>query len=147
MVEVYLILGDHNVRKSSTVRALTGIGNRGTRTGATITGNIDVYIEVRALQENNIQPSDFTQQVVPASGCQYVLVPLRIQQVNNLPSGNDYIQHFITAGWTMQQVVVLGMAFIPPLPGGAPNPNFIPQAPMTPANNIASQIRGWWGWL
>lgn len=145
MVEAYVMLGNHNVRKSSSVRALTGAGSRGQRTVATNAGNIDVWTEIRALQENSITSSQFIT-TVTNSGVKYTLFPLRIDQLGQFQRGASYIQDFIAAGWMIRDIVVLGAA-AQGLPAGTPNPNFIPQSPVTPANRIAAQIRAWWAWV
>jgi hypothetical protein len=146
MVEAYVILGEHDVRKSSSVRALTGAGSRGQRTVATNVGNIDVWTEIRALQENSITSAKFITTVIN-SGDQYTLFPLRISQHRGFHGGANYIQDFINAGWTILHVVLLGAAAVQGgLPPGTPNPNIVPQSRVTPANQIAAQIRAWWAW-
>ncbi len=145
MVEAYVLLGDPNVRQSSTVRALTGAATRAQRTVATNVGNIDVWTDISALQETSISASQLIS-TVNASGSQYTLVPLRIDPIGQFPRGADYIQDFITAGWTIRHVVVLGAATVHGLPFGTPNPTFVPQSPVTPANQIAAQVRAWWAW-
>jgi hypothetical protein len=146
MVEVYAILGDANARKSSTVRALTGAAQRALRTVATNAGNIDIFVQISSLQESTISPADFIQEITNL-GCRYVLVTLWIQSRQIFPSGQDYLQKFTAAGWTIQQLVVLGAPQLPPLPSGTPTPNLLPQSEETPANQIASRIRTWWGWF
>jgi hypothetical protein len=151
MVEAYVILGNADVRKSSTVRALTGAGMHGQREVATNAGNINVWIEIRALQEIPVLSSEFIR-TVNSSRLQYTLFPLRIDEVRHqhqtYPQGVEYIRIFIAAaGWTIRDIFVLGAAEIDGLPSAAPNPTFIPQSGVTPANQIAAQIRGQWAWL
>ena len=151
MPTVYAIIGDGNTRKSSTTRALTGAAQYGVRTVATPAGNIDVYVQISSLQESNVDPQTFIAQMLMA-GHQNILVTLwisqRITPTKTFPAGTDYLRAFASAGWIIQQIVVLGaMPLQPPLHAGAPTPNLVLHSATTPANQIASLIRGWWNWL
>ena len=160
MPNVYAILGESNTRKSSTVRALTGVPmqyDAWSVATTSPTGNIDVYVQIQALQEAKINAQDFVKKI--ANVDQYriklgfrpiddILVPLRISAVHGFPDGTDYLQHFALAGWNIRQIVVLGTTtLLSPLPAGAPTPNSIPHSTTIPVNQIASLIRGWWNWL
>lgn len=146
MPNVYAILGDSNVRKSYTIRALTGAAMYGPLDIATTHGTMSVFVQISALQEDHQLPSAFITQIT-TQGYQNILVPLWISSSGTtFPSGYDYLRDFIAAGWNIQEVVVLG-AISPPLPPGSPVPNSIPASTTTPSNGNASQIRGWWGWL
>ncbi len=148
MTDVYVIMGDRNTRKSATIRALTGAFKRGLyRVATQNVGVIDIFVQISSLQESRIPPQNFIQQV-QQSNYQYVLVSLWIFQSNRQPNGLTYIQSFLNAGWNIQAIVVLGTDRLPyNLPADTPNPNFIPNSQNLPANQIASQIRGWWQWL
>jgi hypothetical protein len=147
MPTVYAILGDGNTRKSSTTRALTGAAQRSVMSVATAAGSIDVFVQISSLQESHILPQDFIAEMI-AAGHQNILVTLWVSQLGTFPAGTDYLREFANAGWVIQQIVVLGTApLLPPLHAGAPPPNLIPHSAMTPANQIASLIRGWWNWL
>jgi hypothetical protein len=114
---------------------------------ATAAGSIDVFVQISSLQESHILPQDFIAEMI-AAGHQNILVTLWVSQLGAFPAGTDYLREFANAGWVIQQIVVLGTTpLLPPLPGGAPPPNLIPNSAMTPANQIASLIRGWWNWL
>jgi hypothetical protein len=160
MPNVYAILGDSNTRKSSTVRALTGAPmqhNPWSVATTPPTGNIEVYVQIKALQEDNINEEQFVGKIAEVD--QYhnklglrpvhnILIPLRISAVNGFHDGTVYLQYFAQAGWNIHQIVVLGTTtLLSPLPAGAPAPNQIPYSTTMPANQIASYIRGWWGWL
>jgi hypothetical protein len=147
MPTVYAILGDNNSRKSSTARALTGAAQRGVRTVATSAGNIDVFVQISSLQEQNIMPPVFIAEMT-AAGRQNILVTLWVSQLGAFPAGTDYLREFANAGWIIRQIVVLGTTpLLPTLHAGAPAPNQIPNSPMIPTNQIASLVRGWWSWL
>lgn len=159
MPNVYAILGDSNTRKSSTVRALTGVPmqyDAWSVATTSPTGNIDVYVQIQALQEAKINAQDFVKKI--ANIDQYriklgfrpvndMLIPLRITAVNGFLDGTVYLQHFALAGWNIRQIVVLGTAALPiALPAGVPA-HLISGSASMPANEIASRIRGLWNWL
>ena len=159
MPNVYAILGESNTGKSSTVRALTGVTMQyDTWTVATTppTGNIDVYVEIKALQESNIQPQDFVKKIADLDQflitkghhtVNNILIPLRISAVNGCPDGAVYLQHFARMpipGWNIRPIVVLGAAA---MPTAFPAHHPIPGLASMPANGIASQIRPLWNWL
>lgn len=140
---IYTILGDANTRKSSTIRALTGVGQHRSALIATVAGFVDVYVEISALQEAGISAARFIR-IVTAGGHQNVLVPLRDNPFNGQPSGAAYIQAFIAAGWVLQAAVVLGAAaLVFPLPASLPPPNAVPNSALSPANQTAATVRNW----
>ena len=164
MPDVYALFGDSNTRKSSTVRALTGAAQlqEAWRVATTLPpSNIEVYIQIRSLQEGNpgITPKAFTDKITSLNKWRAthplkyapvtnILIPLRISAFNNCPDGAVYLQHFALHGWIIRQIVVLGTTtLLPPLHAGAPTPNPIPNSTTIPVNQIASLIRGWWNWL
>jgi hypothetical protein len=147
MPTVYAMLGDGNTRKSSTTRALTGAAQRRIVSVATAAGSIDVFVQISSLQESRILPQEFIAEMITARH-QNLLVTLWVSPLGAFPPGTDYLREFAIAGWVIQQIVVLGTTpLLPPLHAGAPTPNLIPNSPATPANQIASFIRGWWNWL
>jgi hypothetical protein len=154
MPDVYILMGDHHIGKSSVIRALTGASGHQTRDPwrvETTNGQIlEFFIQTRAPQEGKKQfPLDFTI-TIQNSRAPNILVSLWIN--GGQPKGLAYIKEFIKPGYaiTIKEIVVLGAANLPyNLPQGVPQPRFIPyrknQRP--PINRIASQIRQWWGWL
>ena len=164
MPNVYAILGDSNTRKSSTVRALTGAPMQydAWSVATSPAGNIDVYVQIQALQEAKINAPDFVKKIADVdqyritrgfSPISDILIPLRILGVNGFPDGTDYLQHFAqmpTPGWNIHQIVVLlGAAALPivSLPAGVLARQIPSYSTTMPANLIASHIRGWWNWL
>jgi hypothetical protein len=145
MPKVFVILGDKNARKSSTIRALTGSYNFGPCQIGTPDGEISVFVQIRALQEAEIPPQDF---VDGTKGYAYILVPLRISGCRGMPDGLQYIQTFLEAGWLVANIAVLGTDNLPyHLPAGLPVPLFIPNSAVVAANGTANTIRGAWNWL
>ena len=153
MPNVYAILGVSNTRKSATVHALTGVWKRQFAWNvATTTGNIDVYVQIQALQEAKISAPDFVKIISDRakrrkSPVSDILIPLRISAFNKCPDGAVYLQHFISVGWNIMPIVVLGVAVLPAgLPAGV-RTLLIPGSASMAANGIASQIRPFWNWL
>ena len=147
MPNIFIIIGDPNAGKSRTIRALTG-ANRVTGTGyriGTTTGEINVYVKLSALQENNIPPRDFIR-TIQQGNYQNVLVCLRRKQSNGQPDAIFYIEEFLNVGWNIKQIVVLGQA-LQNLQRNVPQPNYIPNPNQLPSNTIASYVRQWWQWL
>ncbi len=169
MPDVYVILGESDTRKSSTVRALTGAPMqydawRVATNPPTGKIDIDVYVQIQALQEAGIAAPDFVDKIADVdkhrvkhglSIVTNILVPLRILGVNGFHDGADYLKHFagIPHGWNIRPIVVLGVAALPTTLCAwkqqsicIPFQNTIPPT-MPPANGIASQIRPLWNWL
>ena len=146
MPDVYVIMGDKNTRKSSTIRALTGVYNKGVYEIAIQGGQvIDVFVQISSLQESGISPQEFIKET---KNYQHILLSLWILSGNGQPDGLTYIQDFINAGWDIREIVVLGMNNLPyNLPTNAPKPKYIQNSINLPANQIASQIRNWWKWF
>ena len=120
MVEAYVIVGRANTGKSTAVREITGVSRRGVKVITKRDGTkLKVWIEVRALQEADeklkdrpILPDRLIEKV-SSSGCEAVLVTLRIEEPHynrdiQTGSGRHYIDAFIKAGWTIQPPVGLG---------------------------------------
>ena len=162
MPNVYAILGESNTRKSSTLRALTGVPMKydtwSVATSPTV--NIDVYIKIRALQEAGINAPDFVKKIADLDKflvkqghhtVNNILIPLRISAFNNCPDGTDYLKRFArTPGWNIHPIVaLLGAAALPTvsLPAGVLARQIPSYSTTMPANLIASHIRGWWNWL
>ncbi|GAH53823.1 unnamed protein product [marine sediment metagenome] len=144
MSNIFIVLGYIKTRKSFTIRALTGVYNRRVMQVATQAGNINIFVQIRSLQELGIAPQNFATQIANRTN---VLVSLRVSPGNRQPDGLKYIQTFINNGCTISQIVVLGTNNLPyNLPVGLPSPLFIPNSRTIPPNQIAHQIRAQWGW-
>ena len=149
-MDVYIIMGDPNTKKSATVRALTGIYNKNVWEIETVGGSaFRMFIQVSSLQESGILPGDFVTSIGSISGITAVLVTLWIDRnpYNGCPDGRTYISQFLGAGWTIREIVVLGRGSLPySLPAGSPPPLHISNI-SRPANAIAHDIRNRWEWL
>lgn len=152
MPRVYAIVGHANSRKSSVIRALSGVAQRGIFQVLTIGGEVDVFVSVRALQEQKEMPAAFID-CVKQGDCDTIVVPLRIDARTTrsagltYPSGGDYIEAFLSSGWTVAAIEVLGVAQLPwAIPQVCPTPTFTPHSDAQATNYTASQIRARWGW-
>ncbi|MFA5032894.1 MAG: hypothetical protein WC614_07735 [bacterium] len=144
MPDIYIIMGTNNTRKSSVVRALTGVCQRGIYQISTRSGDIDVFVQISALQEAGILPNQFTNEI-KGIVCGAVLVPLHVGGKNN---GLQYINAFVTAGWNIKHISLFGITALPyPLPSGICSPFPISTTRTDPANKTASVLRNNWMWL
>ena len=149
MPDVFVIMGDRNTRKSSTIRALTGIYQRKVYQVALRSNvRIDIFVHPSSLQEVKLSPPIFINQV-NQNNYNYILVSLWISPYRNFPNGMTYIGSFIQASWNIRGIVILGSATLPNSPSLSLSalPQFIPNSSMLASNEIASQIRNWWQWL
>ncbi len=145
MPDVFIIMGKTKTKKSATIRALTGVFHGKDWKVATQNETIDIFVQVRALQEAKISPKNFIRQ---RNGSLNILVCLWISKGNGQPDGDTYIKAFLKARWNIKEIVVLGTEKLPyDLPQDTPKPKFIHDSQNRPANWIASQVRGWWRWL
>lgn len=147
MPEVQIIMGDPQVRKSSTIRALTGAFKSSPSKIKTNDGRvIDVFVQIRALQEEGIGPEDFIRK---HDSDEYILLCLRIKGGRRNPNGLEYIEKFRSHGWNIKDICVLGRE-LRDLPFRLPHDisaYSIKDSKSMPANEIACKIRERWEWL
>jgi hypothetical protein len=151
MPNINIIMGQGDSRKSSTIRALTGAFQRGCYDIATNENIIKVYVQIRALQEAEIESKDFISDINSKKFIN-VILSLRIESLiingREFLDGKTYIRDFINANWDIRNIFVLGRKKLPyDLPSQCPVPKFFPKSETTPANKIASDIRGILNWL
>lgn len=142
---VYILIGDSNTKKSSTVRALTGAYKKGKWQIETRNGMADFYIQISALQESQISPKEFIR-TIRSSGRRNLLLTLRIQRFRSQPDALGYMKQFKDAGWRIRDIIVLG-AKRTELPFSLPfNCDCIVKSRKMTANSIANDIRHRWKW-
>ena len=139
MIDAWTVIGGPNTRKSSSIRALTGVRQieRKWNVAYIAHGDAATYVLPQGLQEIRVLPPDFIQRV-NAAGVRYVIVALRYGRVGRHPDAAGYLAAFRAANWNIAGHVVLGAAA---LPGGFS----IPNAPAMPSNEVAAQLRQVWG--
>jgi hypothetical protein len=133
-----MIIGDPNVKKSSTARALSGAYRKGKYKIGTASGVLSFYVQISALQESEISPNDFIQ-LINQIGVPNVLVTLRIDPANGQPDWQTYVREFAAAGWIVRSTVALDRQ--------VPNATITILNSITmAANDIAHQLRRRWQW-
>lgn len=147
-MDVFVIIGNPNTRKSSVVRCLTGCFNRSLRDIEPVSGGParKVYARARALQLTHTRPDDFVAEV-SAVRCDTVLVCLTPDpnpiDAAQFPDAEAYLARFRAAGWKVSAIAVLGQH------GGGvrvPRPRQFAQAPTAPINVTAQGVRQHFGW-
>ncbi len=107
-MDAYIVIGDANSFKSSTVRALTGCRVRGVRALVQRGVVMQTYVQLSSLQEGNrfLKPLDFIREV-RKSGANAAIFPLRALRHRGRPDANEYLHEFVKAGWNIKGVAVL----------------------------------------
>ncbi|MGE6487402.1 hypothetical protein [Paenisporosarcina sp. NPDC076898] len=150
--DLYVLIGEQNTRKSSTIRALSGFRDRsggGLARPHYITfsnGQQEAfYIEPTSLQEKKIPSINVINE---ANNYDNVLLALREKSINNYPDYYEYLDDFITAGWRIVGLLVLGTNTLQRgLPSTISNVLYEPNSKNKSSNALAAQLRNSWQWL
>jgi hypothetical protein len=151
--KVYIITGAPNVRKSSVIRALTGIYQTDTFQIQFENNPKPVETHVMVASPNEIKSTVYKQGVTIQQLIVYlnnlhknetsVILPLRsVEPKFNLPFASEYIQSLVNAGFEIMPVAMFNDEI--PLPNGIQGKVFESTAE-TPANLTASRLRKLWG--
>ena len=142
MVDVFVVIGDPNAHKTSTIRALTGVHQVTPKWDVWYVpeGSLATYVYPSGLQEGGVPPDRFIS-MVARQGVGRVIVALRYDPARTCPRAADYLIAFQEAGWNVKHAV-LGPR--PPLQGFASGIG-VPNAPQMPSNEIAGHLRAAWG--
>lgn len=159
-MKAYIIIGCTASGKSSLVRALTGVRNKGRRMMEDVNGaNFELWAEDSSLQEACIPPDKIIAEV-NSLGVDAVLLTLwpqgRKSKKKPCPSAAGYLSAFQAAQWTLQTVVLLSdlsnvsaartramAGFVPP----AGVQTFVASHRPPASNKMAAQVRAVWSWL
>ncbi len=152
-MKIYIITGAPNSRKSSVIRALTGI--RDSRTFDIQFQNEIVKTHVFVVSSNEIVSKKFPKGMDPNQLVNYiknlgndvgaVILPLRsIQPALNLPIASEYIQILQDNGFDIAPVAMFNDEIS--LPKGVVGETF-DSTETTPSNLTASKLRKLWGIL
>jgi hypothetical protein len=145
-VNVYLLMGDRNTRKSSSVRCLTGLYKKDTRKIELVNKEeIEIFAMLQALQEAKVHPDVFIK-LVKKEKYSNVLVPLRIERANRCPAGSEYVKKFLDEGWNVKPIIVLGTDRLPYQLASNIVPEYIKDSADKPNNRNVKKIRSKWGW-
>ena len=113
-VNVYMILGEANMRKSSAMRCLSGVDRKNVYQIQHINGNIrSTFVRISSLQEADCTEIEFVTYVTKEVKKHYddIFISLRINGFTHpkykrpLNSAKDYINHFISIGWNIIKIV------------------------------------------
>lgn len=144
-VNLFLLMGESNTRKSSTVRSLTGIGKLRRCNIELADGTIrEIFAMIQALQEKGVDPDVFIN-LVKENNCSNVLAPLRIFAARGCPDGEKYIERFLLEGWQINPIIVLGTDSLPYQLSPEIVTKFI-ENPIRPNSQNAKEIKDVWGW-
>jgi hypothetical protein len=167
-VNIWVIVGEGDAGKSTTVRALTGARDQELFSIAAAGGGIipNTFIMPTSLQEFGVLPADFISRVAgnywqrkgagPVQPGEFpfgmpfdnVLLSLRENAMNGCPAANDYLAAFAAAGWHVQSPIINLAMSGPSYRAPAPHITLdVDGGPGVPANRKASAIRAAWGWL
>ena len=151
--KIYIITGSPDIRKSSVVRALTGI--RDTKTFQIQFEKVSkpVSTHVMVTSPNELSISRYRNGMTPHQLIDYlnnldeneaaVILPLRsIRTKFNLPVASEYIQSLVNAGFEIAEVAMFNEAIT--LPNGV-NGTVLMSNQNIPSNLTASRLRKIWG--
>lgn len=150
---LYIITGAPNVRKSSVIRALTGVFLSDTFQIQFENDTTPTQTHVMIASPNEIKSTVYEQGMTIQQLFDYLnnlnendtAVILPIRSVNpkfNLPVASEYIQALHNEGFEIAEVAMFNEAI--PLPNGV-NGTLINNTQNTPSNQTASEVRKLWG--
>ena len=147
-MDVYLVIGNPNTRKSSLIRSLSGCFNRNLRDIQLLDGRTPIRLYARAgsAQDSRKTPDEL---IAEAQGmrCAAVLCGLLPSEHPNepqlYPGARRYVEAFKAAGWAIRAIAVLGQNA-----GELRGTNLrqFPLAPTAPINATAREVRTFFGW-
>ena len=148
-MEIYIITGAPDTRKSSVIRALTGV--RDSKEFRISFTNVRKQVWVETTSPNEMGNTNHPMGIDPEELISYlrsknvetVILPLRSSNTRfGLPLADVYIQHLHAGGFTIHTVVMFNTTV--PLPVGIAS-SLITGTIGTPSNEIANSIRNIWG--
>lgn len=150
MVDVRAVIGNSNTLKTSTIRALTGVGRREAGWWVAFQAGpspIKTYVHPQGLQERGVSPQQFIN-AVRREGVKQVIVALRYNRARGQPDALSYLKAFRRANWNVVAHAVLGRSAIIPGYTGLVIPNASDgNVAQLPSNEVARQVRADWGML
>lgn len=150
-MKIYIVPGAPNIRKSSVIRALTGI--RDTKTFDVQFENGKVKTHILVVSSNEIVSKKFQQGMDSNQLVNYIknlgndvgaiILPLRsVKPELNLPEATEYIEILLDNGFDIQPVAMFNDEIS--LPKGVVGETF-DSTETTPSNLTASKLRKLWG--
>lgn len=153
-MNIYIIIGNENTRKSSTIRALSGVRDEHLFDVKTISATLKVYIKTTSLQEAKIKTIDAVEylkrKISKDKDCDTALICLWHDEENS-PHKNivpelccNYLNEFHKANFIIQKIIVFNKKLDCSI--SLVNGYSIIDTIGKPSNEIASEIRKIWGW-
>ncbi|MFY8167024.1 MAG: hypothetical protein ACOVJ8_10550 [Sediminibacterium sp.] len=146
---IYIITGAPNDRKSSTIRALTGVHN-GKSFEVEINGITEnVFVMTTSPNEvtskvlpNGISPDQLLRLIKSLKKETKIILPIRsLGPLHNLPGAEEYIKILHNAGFTIAIVAMFNSSINLPT---AVTGILVKDTQMTAANKLASKLRKLW---
>jgi len=148
-VDLYIITGLPNTRKSASIRALTGIRISSEYDILFKSGVKKVWVQMTA--PNEIETKEYPNGMTPKQLISLLkkkkidaaIIPLRTaNMIQNLPDANEYINQLRLASFRICSVVMFNEHSN--IPSGTNN-HLIPDTRVNPSNQTASILRKLWG--
>ncbi len=153
-MRVYVIMGVGSTRKSSTIRALTGIAVCNVFDVAMSDGEeIPMLVCPQALQEAKKSPENFFKEVtkrLKKKNFDSMLIALRGKGIKKFPDGIYYLKEFRGKGWEIvSPLILLGKEKLEnlKLEENGFQIHQIKNSREMASNKIAARIRKIWGWM
>lgn len=148
---IYIITGAPDTRKSSVIRALTGI--RDTKTFRVQFEGGSIQTHIMATSPNELDSMGYTNGMTPQQLIDYinnlnknetaVILPIRsVRPKFNLPVASEYLQALASAGFEIAEVAMFNDAFT--VPNGVQGTVLMSNQNI-PSNLTASEVRKLWG--
>ncbi|MCM8710812.1 hypothetical protein M2651_07200 [Clostridium sp. SYSU_GA19001] len=155
-VNLYVILGEANMRKSSVMRCLSGVDRKNVYKIQHANGTIkDTFVRITSLQETDCTESEFVTYVTQKVKKHYddILICLRINGLihpkskRQLHRAEDYINHFRSIGWNFTRIVDFQDSNNPVQLGSITPTLTLPDTHIHSANYTASLVRSHFNWI
>ena len=149
MKSIWLLVGEANTRKSSTVRSLLGLGKTGVVEVEFLSGAVlPIWGAIRAAQEHPLSPTELLAVLNEnVSTVPNVLLPLRYDPAKRQPSAEVYVKALLKDGWIVRYVVSFGEPARSWLKTSGLPYIEVPKSTSTPCNTVAAHVRATFGWL
>lgn len=153
---VYVILGEANMRKSSTMRCLSGVDRKNVYKIQHANGNIrDTFVQITSLQEADCTESEFVTYVTQNVKKPYedIFICLRINNLihpktkRQLNRAEDYINHFKNIKWNIVAIVDFQDANNTVQLGNITSTLTLTDTHKDPANYTASIVKNHFNWI
>ena len=150
MVTLYAVVGHGDARKSSTIRALSGVGNADYGRNAKDRWEMQLAdypmpqlacVVAGGLQEDyRFTPQGFIDRMHSlAPAVMTAIIALRLVGPNEeCPDGEEYLRRFATRRWAVNYAIIGGTELFHELPNGRLLERGLP------ANELAAQLRTAW---